>query len=111
MQVRTTRLGVACYLAPDGPLSEEGLPEMQAAVQQARATGIVHLVVDLRHVPACDSRGLEFLLDLAASLRTAGGSLRLAQATPLCREILAVTRLDETIPVHEDLAGAARSFL
>jgi anti-sigma B factor antagonist len=111
MQVRTTRLGVAFYLAPDGPLSEEGLPDLEAAVRQTRAGGVVHLVFDLRHVPSCDSRGLEFLVDLSAALRAAGGSLRLAQPVPLCREILAVTRLDETIPVHEDLAGAARSFL
>jgi anti-anti-sigma factor len=111
MQVRTTRLGTATYLALDGPLVEGALSDLETAVRQARAAGAAHLVFDLRHVPLCDSRGLEFLADLSASLHAAGGSLRLAQPVPLCREIFAITRLDETIPVHEDLAGAARSFL
>jgi len=111
MQVKTTRLGVATYLSPDGALAEENLSDLETAARQVRSTGAVHLVVDLRHVPYCDSRGLEFLLDLASSLRTAGGSLRLAQPAPLCQEIFTITRLDQAIPVHEDLASAGRSFL
>jgi anti-anti-sigma factor len=111
MQVRTTRLGVAVYLTPDGPLVEDALPDLEAAVRQARAQGATNLVLDLRLVPVCDSRGIEFLADLAVALRSAGGSLRLAQVPPLCQEILAITRLDLTIPIHEDLASAGGSFL
>lgn len=111
MQVKTTRLGVATYLAPDGALTEESLPDLEAAVRQARAVGAAQLVFDLSRVPCCDSRGLEFIADLAESLRVAGGALHLVQPVPLCAQIFAITRLDATIPIHPDLASAARSFL
>jgi len=111
MQVKTTRLGAATYLAPDGPLTEDNLPDLEAAVRQARSGGAAQLVLDLSRVPCCDSRGLEFIADLAESLRALGGALQLAQPAPLCAQILAITRLDTTIPIHPDLASAARSFL
>jgi anti-sigma B factor antagonist len=111
MQVKTTRLGVATYLVPDGALTEENLPDLEAAVLQARAVGASQLVIDLSRVPCCDSRGLEFVTDLAESLRTIGGALHLAQPGPLCTQIFTITRLEATIPIHPDLASAARSFL
>ena len=111
MQIKTARLGVAAYLTPDGALTEENLPDLEAAVRQARAAGSRQLVLDLSHVPYCDSLGLEFLTDLAETLRGAGGALHLAQPVPLCQQILAITRIDQAIPIHEDLASAGRSFL
>ena len=48
---------------------------------------------------------------LAAELRERGGSLQVANPNPLCGEVLRFTRIDETIPVQEDLESAGRSFL
>ena len=62
-------------------------------------------------MPFLDSAGLEALLDLAGRLREEGGSLRLANPNALCREVLVLTGLDQSIPVHDNLAGAGRSFL
>ena len=111
MQVRTSKLGVAHYLTPEGALVQENLPALAARIQELRAGGASKLVVDLRHVPFFDSAGLEFLLDLASALREADGSLRLANPNPLCREVLTLTGLDASIPVHENLASAGSSFL
>ena len=68
-------------------------------------------MIDFRNVPLIDSKGLEFLLDLANRLRESGGSLRIANVNELCKEILAITELDQVIAVYEDLDGAGRSFL
>jgi len=111
VQVRTSRLGVATYLAPDGPLTRETLAALEAGVAEARAKGAVDLVVDLRRVPFADSRALEYLLDLSAELRRKDGSLRLANPGEICRDILAVTGLDQSIPVFADLESAGGSFL
>jgi len=111
MQVRISKLGVAHYLTPDGPLVRDNVAAFTARVEEARGAGGTRLVVDLRHVPFFDSAGLECLLDLADRLREAGGSLRLANANALCREVLALTGIDEKIPVHDNLAGVGRSFL
>ena len=111
MEVKTTRLGVVTYLSPDGPLAEGNFKALEESVRAVEAGGPVNIVLDLTHVPFLDSRGLEFLLDLSIKLKEAGGSLRLANANSTCRDILAITRLDQTILVCEDVDTAGRSFL
>ena len=111
MQVRVAKLGVATYATLEGPLVREQLSHLVDALREVRDAPEAKVVLDLRHTPYCDSAGLEFLVDLATELRESGGSLRLANPNPLCREVLSITRLDETIPVHDDLESAGRSFL
>lgn len=111
MQVRTRRLGVATYLAPDGPLTADTFAALSAAAIDARARGASDLVVDLGQVPFLDSRCLEGLLDLSDELRAAGGSLRLANPGRTCQDILAITSIDQSIPVFADLESAGGSFL
>jgi len=111
MQVRKSELGVAVYLAPDGPLIEDNLPALRESVPLISPDGPVHIVIDLKRVPLFDSALLEYLFDLSTELREAGGSLSFANATSVCRDVLGATRLSETIPVFEDLESAGRSFL
>lgn len=111
MQVKTRKLGVATYLIPDGALIEENLTALEEAARKAREHSPANLVLDLRLVPFFDSLALEYLLDLATGLQEEGGSLRLAGARPICKEVLAITKLDQAIPVYEDSDSAGRSFL
>ena len=111
MQVRRSELGVAVYLAPDGPLVENNLPVLRESIPPFSSDGPLHIVIDLRQVALFDSVALEYLLDLSTEMRDAGGSLAFANATSVCRDVLAATRLSETIPVFEDLESAGRSFL
>ncbi len=111
MIVKSTEMGVAVYLTPDGAIIHDNVEALERSVREADVEGHPHMVVDLRHVPYIDSRGLEFLVDLSAGLRETGGSLLLANASPLCKEILAITGADQGIPVHDDLESAGRSFL
>ncbi len=111
MKVKTTKLGVAAYLAPDGTLIEESLPSLADAVRLERESGTTDLVIDLRRVSFLDSAALEFILDLAATLRESGGSLRLAGPSQVTRDVLAITRVDQSISVFDDIESAGRSFL
>ncbi len=111
MQVKVTRLGVATYVAPDFPLVEENIRRLDDSVREVRGQGANDIVIHLKQVQFIDSCGLEFLVDLAATLRTEGGSMRLADPDGLCREILSITRVDQSIPVFDDIEGAGRSFL
>ncbi len=111
MTVRQTKLGVATYLSPDASLIEEQVPSFQKAVQEVRDTGGANIVIDMKQVPFIDSHGLEYLWDLSTDLSSRGGSLRIACANETCKEILRITRVDQTIPVYEDLESAGRSFL
>jgi anti-anti-sigma factor len=111
MKIKSNEYGVAIYLAPDGPLVEDNIPAYEQAAREARDRGITHLVLDLKQVRVLDSKGLEFLLDLAGVLRGQGGSLRLASPNAICSEILELTDLDKTISVFADIESAGRSFL
>lgn len=111
MQVRTTQLGVAVYLAPDSAIVEEGVDDLSRAVHEGVGHGMTNVVLDMKNVPVVDSAGLEFLLDLSQRLREEGGSLRIANVRPICKDIFAITEVDQVVPVYEDLDGAGRSFL
>ncbi len=111
MNVKTAVLGVAVYLTPDGPLTGDNIEVLDRTVQQAREEGSVNIVIDLSRVPLFDSRGLEFLWDLASDLRKAGGSLRLAGGNAICTDILAITKLDQIVLMFDDMESAGRSFL
>jgi len=111
VNVKTTRLGVGTYLQPNGALVEESLGDLRNAVAAIAREGPVHVVLDLCHVPYFDSAALEYLLDLSVAQRESGGSLRLANANAIGRDVLAMTRLDRTIAVYHDLESAGRSFV
>lgn len=111
MQIRSRKMGVATYLSPEGPLLASHLDALRQVVDQARSQGETHLVLELRHVSFIDGQSLEYLEDLSGEIRDSGGSLRLAHPSPTCREILAITRFDQTIPLFDDVESAGRSFL
>jgi anti-anti-sigma factor len=111
VNVKETTLGVATYLQPNAALVEENLGDLRKAVQAAARSASVHIVVDLSLVPFLDSAALEYLLDLSVAQREAGGSLRLASPSAVGRDVLAMTRLDRTIAVYQDLESAGRSFV
>jgi anti-anti-sigma factor len=104
-----TKLGPIVYLTPSGALVEDNLGDLEKGLAQTDTEGPVNLVLDMRDAPALDSKGLEFLLDLSARLKDAGGSLRLSNVNATCRTILRITRLDGPIVLcddcDEDLGG------
>ena len=111
MQIRSSKLGVAVYIAPDAALIEETLPAFKAAIAENSGEGHFHLVVNMHQVNYIDSCCLEYLSDLASELRLGGGSLRIAGPNPLCSDILHITRIDELVHVYADIESAGRSFM
>jgi anti-anti-sigma factor len=109
MQVNMTKLGLVVYLTPSGALVEDNLHDLEKGFAQADTEGPVNMVLDMRDAPVLDSKGLEFLLDLSARLKDAGGSLRLSNVNATCRTILRITRLDGSVVLcddfDEDLGG------
>lgn len=106
-----TRLGAATYLTPRGPLGDEGTAALTRSAEEVWGGGATDIVVDLAHCPALDGHALETLLDLGDRARALGGSVRLVTAESLTRTILAVTRVDEALPVFSSVEEAGRSFL
>jgi len=69
-------------------------------------TGTVKAIVDLREVPYIDSTGLAFVVDLHKALKARGGKVMLTNANPRVREVLALTRICEVVPLAADLDSA-----
>lgn len=67
------------------------------------------IVVDLSAVEFLDSSGVGALVGAAATLRAAGGSLRLACPPPRVQKVFRISRLAEVIPIYDDVDDAARA--
>jgi len=69
-----------------------------------------NVVLDIDHVEAVDSHGLEMLLNVLDRLRERGGDLKLSSSGTVNRKILEITRLDLYIEVFESVIEAVKSY-
>lgn len=64
------------------------------------------IILDLKAVPVIDSRGLESLLKIEASMQQRGSRLKMVGLGQVCRDILMATRLSNVFHVYEDIHKA-----
>ncbi len=69
-----------------------------------------HVVLHLGEVTFVDSSGLGTLVRIAATLRHAGGDLKLCQVTPEVRSVLKITNLSQLFPMFEQEEEAIAAF-
>jgi anti-anti-sigma factor len=84
------------------------LVELQALVAQLIGAGWVHVTFNLRGLETLDARGLGEIAQTHKNLRSAGGELTLVAPNRFVRKMLAVTRLDSVIAVHDAECEAPR---
>jgi len=84
----------------------------RALAQDHVDRGHVRLVLDLDGVQFLDSAGLGEIVALRRRCRERGGALVLARPRGKPRDLIALTRVDELVPVLDDLdAAVARAAL
>jgi anti-anti-sigma factor len=83
--------------------------ELLSMKDHLQGIGIVKVMLDLREVPYIDSTGLAFIVELHKAMKNRGGQVVLANGNARVREVLALTRIDEVVPVcdGEESAEAA----
>jgi anti-anti-sigma factor len=107
MNVTAESYGHAVLLNLRGDLVEDTLAAFQQAVDhQLAAKDVVDVVLDLHEVRFLDSAALECLLDLQDRLVERLGQVRLVCCAPEVRTILAMTRLDATFEIFEQVPEA-----
>ena len=76
------------------------------ALRSLLAAAGPNVVVDLREVTFMDASGLGVLATSGHVARMRGGAVRLVGPTHQIRRILALTLLDQVLPVYDDLQEA-----
>ena len=83
---------------------------LRTSLLQGLPDRVPQVVVDLRKLRLIDSAGLELLCELQAWCLKRGGSVRLAAACPLIREVFHLTGLDREFSQDTDAIAAAGAF-
>src|SRR3972149_168596 len=92
-------------------ISGEHVAELSNVLESRVGNGQPQIVLDLQGVALIDSAGLELLLDYQEKCQRMGGALKLANAGPLCREVLKATGVGARFEIFRDSGGAVRSFV
>ncbi len=93
-------IGVATYLAPDGPLNNSAaVAALREGIDACLASAQIHIVLDFVNVPLVNGALLEVLLDAHDQLTRVGGELKVANANTLIRDIFYLTGVEDYVVV------------
>ena len=98
------RSGPAAILRIHGEITGGSEPELMAAY--AKAEGARSVVLDFSDLDYMNSGGIGLLVTLLVRAQRAGQQLMAVGLSDHYRQILALTRLDEAIAIHEDETAA-----
>ena len=111
MKVEQQQIGTVDVLTPAGPLMDQEGEKFCAALLQRIKSGNPRLVLDMHEVAYMDSEALERLLEATEQFQERATSLKIAAATPTCREIFELTGLSGRFRFFKDVQDAVKSFL
>jgi anti-sigma B factor antagonist len=83
---------------------------VEEMVFQLQSEGVLKLIMELKELNYIDSAGLGMLAVAAATLRSAGGDMRISSPTERVTTALKLTQLDRILPIYQDLEAACKGF-
>lgn len=81
-------------------------PQLRSALEERLAAGQNKIVVDLQGVAFIDSTGLGVLVGQLKALRRVEGTMRIVCADERILRLLAITGLDQILPLHDSVDAA-----
>ena len=102
--VDVSRSGTAAVLRIHGEITGHSEPPVMEAYRQAE--GAKAVVLDFSDLDYMNSGGIGLLVTLLVRTQRAGQRLLAVGLSEHYRQILALTRLDEAISIHDDEASA-----
>lgn len=106
----SSKQGAVTILSVESALNAELAEDLKTAANSLPKLGRPQLVIDLASTPLIDSAGCEALLDIHDKAVDIGGECCLSSPSPLCRDILAVSGLDQQMLVFDGSHEAVASF-
>ena len=88
----------------------EGSVILRDTVRELLSKGQKKILLNLGEVTYIDSSGIGELVSAFTTVRNQGGELKLLNLTKKVHDLLQITKLYTVFDVHEDEAGAVRSF-
>ncbi len=111
MKIERQQVGTVDVVAPVGALVDDDATNFTRTLLRHLQAPNPRVVVSLQDVPYMDSTALEGLLTATETLAEQAASLKMANLTPTCREILELTGLSGRFNLFKDVQDAVRSFL
>lgn len=112
MQIAEKTTGDITVITVDGDitLNQGGDVLLKDKIQSLLQQGKTKLVLDLGRVSYVDSAGLGQLVQVHATTKGKGGSLRLVNVTKRLKDLLVVTKLVTVFETYDSEAEAVASF-
>jgi anti-sigma B factor antagonist len=112
MQIEQKAAGEVTVIKITGDitLNQGGDVLLKDKIQSLLQQGQSKLVLDLGNVSYVDSAGLGQLVQIHATTKSKGGSLRLANVTRRLKDLLVVTKLVTVFDSYDSEADAVASF-
>jgi anti-sigma B factor antagonist len=106
IDVRSTEDPTASVIRIDGDITSASEPALMDAYAQAAGSGTRTIVLDFGGLDYMNSGGIGLLVTLLVRVRRQGQRLLAVGLSDHYRQILALTRLDEAIGIHDTTAAA-----
>lgn len=84
--------------------------ELRGTIKTLIADGEIRILLDMANVHRIDSSGLGVLIEGHASVKAAGGALKLLNLSDKGMELLVLTRLSTLFEIYTDEQTAINSF-
>ena len=111
MKVQTRQVDGVTILDLSGRITlGEGSVTIRDAVRDLLAKGQKKILLNLGEVSYIDSSGIGELVSGFTTVTNNGGQLKLLNLNKRVKDLLQITKLYTVFDVHEDEAGAVRSF-
>jgi anti-sigma B factor antagonist len=111
MKFRTAQQGTATVIQLQGSLM--GGPDassLNTKLHELVESGKNNVVIDLADVKFINSSGLGLLIGGVTTLKNAGGSLKLANASQKIVALIKITKLSSVFEIYDSVQKAAESF-
>ena len=97
-------------LRPESSITFKNREEIEKIIDDTIRQNKIDIILDCKHVSFLDSAALELLIQTHNELKGRGGSLKIVGLNDICREILVVTRIINTLFVYKDINEAIRNI-
>jgi anti-sigma B factor antagonist len=110
VEINTQEYKRAAVVEISGRIDAARAPELEAALDDLRASGNKNLVLDMQAVEFVSSSGLRVMLTARKAAQRAGGDLFIAQPSQRVKDTLDIAGLDVIFTTFDDREAAIASF-